>query len=168
MADNDQDSKNSPDLPKGEQQADKGESNDIEKFRNIQSQADKTQAENDRLKKELEEAKKEKEDKSELEVMKQELLEIKKTKEFERIEKEYADIEPELLYGKTPEEQKEVVERQRARTKEFTAKSIDVNAPQYSENDINAQIDAVGKSSKSPIQQAMEIQKLERLKRESN
>lgn len=161
MAEENQDGNDSKVLDNSDQPKDKQPSNDdIEKFRNIQSVADRTQAENERLKKELEEVKGKT---SEVEQLKTEMAEIKKEKEVALLETTYPDIEPELLFGKTAEDQAKIVEKQRARTKEFSANAIDVNTPQYTQTEFETQKENIKKSTKTPIEKAMEIQKLQRL-----
>jgi hypothetical protein len=150
--------------PLASNEPDNKDSNSVAHFQKI---ADQRLNENETLKKELEtlKANSKSADATELEILRAEVKEIKTSKERERIESEYSDIEPDLLMGKTPEQQKEIVEKQRARTKEHFKNSIDVNEPQYSQSDIDTQIDQVKSTNRNPIQQATEVLRLERLKR---
>lgn len=129
--------------------------------------ADERFAENEKLKKELEEAKKAKTETNEIETLRIKVAEIEKAKEVDRLESDYPDIEPSLLLGRTPEDQKAIVEKQRVRSKDHFEKSIDVNAPHYTQNDLDTQIESIKKSNRNPIEQASEVLRVNRLKRES-
>lgn len=126
--------------------------------------ADQRFAENEQLKKDLEEAKKKSESKTELEELRAKINVIETEKEKTRLETEYPDIEPDLILGKTPDEQKQIVERQRLRTTNFQKNSIDVNAPQYTQQDIDSSVEKLQKSNLTPIQKAQEVLRLNRLR----
>ena len=129
--------------------------------------ADDRFKENENLKKELDELKKKGGEKSEVEELRTKITAIETDKEKARLETEYPDIEPDLILGKSPEEQKAIVDRQRERAKTYHQNSIDVNPPQYSQSEIDDQIKNINQSNKNPIQKAQEVMKLQRLRRES-
>ena len=67
-------------------------------------------------------------------------------KRRDELEKEYPDIEPDLLVGKTDEQIEKIVEKQRAKNKEIYGDSKFFIKPRYeSEDDIQKEIDVVKK-----------------------
>lgn len=126
--------------------------------------ADERYTENERLKKELEEVKK---TQNTTEELRQRLQAIEADKERTRLESEYPDIEPDLLLGKTPEDQKSIVERQRKRATEHYKNSIDVNPPQYTKSELDTQITNIKNSGKNPVEKAQAVLALERLQRDA-
>lgn len=117
--------------------------------------------------KELDDAKKSNEQ-SDYEKLKAELAEINKERAIDLLEKTYPDIEPVLLLGRTAEDQKAIVEKQRARATKFAETSIDVNAPQYTESEMSQQVESIKKTNQSPIAKAAAILRLNRLQRENS
>lgn len=103
---------------------------------------------------------------TETEELRNRLRAIENEKTIEMLTKKYPDIEPNLLLGKEDSEIENLVENQRKRTKTYLANTIDINAPQYTQKDIDQQIDTIKKSNKTPIEKAQEVLKLNRLSRE--
>jgi hypothetical protein len=152
----------SKDIPKGVNPEDNKDFKGVEHFQAI---ADKKQVEIEELKKQL--AEKEKSI-SDVDKLKSEIEEMKTADEKKRIETEYPDIEPDLILGKSPEEQKDIVDRQRKRFEKFRTESIDINAPQNQDTNIDQLIDEISKSNKTPLQKSAEISKLQRQARENS
>ena len=130
--------------------------------------ADERFKENETLKRENEELKKKSGADNESAELRKRLDDIEKDKEKNRLEGEYPDIEPDLLLGKTPDEQKSIVERQRKRAETYQNSKIDVNPPQYTQSEFDTQITNIKNSTKNPIQKAQEVMRLNRLRRESS
>ena len=86
--------------------------------------------------------------------------------ETERLTKEYPDILPELLAGKTKDEIEAVVDRQRAINKKLYGDSNKFAPPDYSnEADIDEAIESVkGDKTKNGVNSAVDILKLSRQK----
>jgi len=124
--------------------------------------------ENEQLKKDLEELKKNNSVNSEVETLRSEIEQLKTDKERQKLEAEYPDIEPDLLLGKTPDERKNIADRQRERTKKHYEQSIDVNPPQYTASEYADQVQAVQQSNKTPLEKAQAILRLGRQQRESS
>ena len=140
--------------------------------------ADAKKLETEKTEKE-EKEKKEKEDKekSEIELLKDEIKEMRgeignfnTEKKKESLAKEYPDIEPDLLVGKTDEQIKDVVEKQRERSKKLYGDSKGFIKPKYeSVDDIDKEIELV-KNDKTQRgdQGALKIMNLKREKAEFN
>lgn len=140
--------------------------------------ADAKKVEDDKTKKEEKEKKEaEEKDKSEVEKLKDEIKEMRDeignfntAKRKEVLEKEYPDIEADLLVGKTDEQIKDVVEKQREKTKKMYGDSKGFLIPKYETvDDIDKEIEAL-KNDKTHggDQNALKILQLQREKAEFN
>ena len=140
--------------------------------------ADAEKLENEKKEKE-EKEKKEKEDKDKSDIQKlndkidglqTEIGNFNTEKKKESLAKEYPDIEPDLLVGKTDEQIKDVVEKQRERSKKLYGDSKGFIKPKYeSIDDIDKEIELV-KNDKTQRgdQGALKVLQLKREKAEFN
>lgn len=127
--------------------------------------AEERRNDNERLKKQIEDAKNSKSEDT-VKELQERLLAIEGERTKAKLEKEYPDIEPDLLLGKTDDEVKNIVERQRERQKKYQQSTIDVNPPNLSQQQYDEQVSTIKKSNMSPIEKAKKILHLERQQRQ--